>query len=110
MDFLERIEKAANIELNSDSNLKLRYDSYNSLLTEAYDNINNPNYLEGMQTILKKVYAFGFELGSNKATEFFSDDYYKPLILRSKELAEVAFKNEPSLLESFMNSVRYNDN
>ena len=45
MDFLERIEKAENIELNSKSNIKLRYDSYDSLLTEAYENINNIDFL-----------------------------------------------------------------
>ena len=55
MDFLERIEKAENIELNSKSNIKLRYDSYDSLLTEAYENINNIDYLEGIKNLLKKI-------------------------------------------------------
>lgn len=110
MDFLERIEKAGNIELNSKSNLKLRYDSFDALLTEAYENINNIDYLEGIQILLKKIYAFGYELGSNKATEFFSGDYYNPLMLKAKELAKIGFKDEPALLESFLNSVKYCEN
>ncbi len=110
MDFLERIEKAENIELNSKSNIKLRYDSYDSLLTEAYENINNIDYLEGIKNLLKKIYAFGYELGNNKATEFFSGDYYKPLMLKAKKLARVGFKDEPALLESFLNTVRHCEN
>lgn len=85
IDLAKLIAEIDSISVNSLDNLRKKF----SLLEEGINAISpedfqlNSNSIDLIVEFTKKIYVFGYEIGTDKAFEFFASDFHKPLVINA---------------------------
>lgn len=85
--------------------LKKKYDLIKSALDYFKTSAKyNP---DEMVELFKRVHWLGYEIGHNKTTEIFANDYHKPLVMYSIEIIRSLSKPDKRMSKPFKDALIY---